>query len=58
MKFIVTLEQDEDGYAVASCPALPGGHSQRRGREEAIRGYLISMRKHGETLPVTAAGVL
>ena len=24
MKFLVTLEQDEDGYTVASCPIYPG----------------------------------
>lgn len=60
MKFLVTLEPDEDGYIVASCPALPGCHSQGRTREEALTniqeaicGYLASMLKHGETLPVT-----
>jgi len=59
-KFAVTLEQDEDGFIVASCPALPGCHSQGRTREEAItnikeaiRGYIASMRKHGEPLPET-----
>ena len=36
MKFAITLEQDEDGFIVASCPALPGCHSQGRTREEAI----------------------
>ncbi len=51
MKFAITLEQDEDGYIVASCPALPGCHSQGRTREEAIRGYIASMRKHGEPIP-------
>jgi predicted RNase H-like HicB family nuclease len=53
MKFAITLEQDEDGFIVASCPALPGCHSQGRTREEAIRGYIASMRKHGEPVPVT-----
>ena len=59
MKFAITLEQDEDGYIVASCPALPGCHSQGQSREEAltnikeaIRGYVASMRKHGEPVPV------
>ena len=58
-KFQVTLEQDEDGFIVASCPLLPGCHSQGKTREEAIsniteaiRGYIVSMRKHGEPLPV------
>ena len=57
-QFAVTMESDEDGFYVVSCPALPGCHSQGRTRDEAlsniaqaIRGYLASMRKHGETLP-------
>lgn len=58
MKFAITLEQDEDGYIVASCPALPGCHSQGKTDEEAIanvkeaiRGYIASMRRHGESIP-------
>ena len=58
MKFAITFEQDEDGYIVVSCPALPGCHSQGRTKEEAttnireaIRGYIASMRKHGEPIP-------
>lgn len=58
MKFAITLEQDEHGFFVASCPALPGCHSQGKTREEAIaniseaiRGYVASMRKHGEPIP-------
>jgi len=58
IQFAVTLENDEDGFYTSSCPALPGCHSQGRTREEAlnniaqaIRGYLASMQKHGETLP-------
>ena len=60
MKFVITLEQDEDGFIVASCPALPGCHSQGRTKDEAIvniseaiRGYIASRRKHGEPLPET-----
>ena len=60
MKFAITVEQDEDGFIVTSCPALPGCHSQGRTREEAIanikeaiRGYIASMRKHGEPIPTT-----
>jgi predicted RNase H-like HicB family nuclease len=58
MKFAITFEQDEDGYIVVSCPALPGCHSQGRTKEEAItnvreaiQGYIASMRKHGEPIP-------
>ncbi len=60
MKFAIVFVSDEDGYIVASCPALPGCHSQGRTREEAlanieeaIRGYIASMRKHGEPIPET-----
>ena len=49
MKFAITLEKDEDGFIAASCPTLPGCHSQGRTRaeaitniEEAIRGYMAS----------------
>ena len=60
MRFAITLEQDEDGFIIASCPALPGCHSQGRTKkeaianiEEAIKGYIASKRKHGERLPIT-----
>ena len=59
MKFAITVERDEDGVFVASCPSLPGCHSQGATREEvianikeAIQGYIASMRKHGEPMPV------
>lgn len=58
--FAVCLGPDEDGFIVASCPQLPGCHSQGRSRpeavkniQEAIRGYLISMRRHGEEIAAT-----
>ena len=54
MKFLITLEKDEDGFIVASCPALPGCHSQGKDRKEAIanitesiQAYIESMAKHG-----------
>ena len=60
MKFAITLEQDEDGFIVASCPSLPGCHSQGKTREEAIAniteailGYVTSMRNHGQPIPTT-----
>ncbi len=56
--FAVSLEPDEDGFIVASCPQLPGYHSQGRSRPEAvrnigeaIRGYIASMKSHGEEVP-------
>ena len=36
MIFHVTLEQDEDGWIVVECPALPGCVSQGRDEEEAL----------------------
>lgn len=58
MKFRVIIEQDEDGVFVAECPSLPGCISQGKSREEtlinindAIKGYLESLRKHNEPIP-------
>ena len=63
-KFPVILGRDEDGFIVASCPAFPGCHTQGRTREEAIgniieaiQGYMASLRKHGEPIPVTEVEV-
>ena len=60
-RLLVVLDTDEDGWQVASCPKLPGCHSQgRTGDEalanmrEAIEGYLGSMREHGVPLPFSA----
>jgi len=35
MKFLVTVDRDEDGVWVAECPAIPGCVSQGDTREEA-----------------------
>ena len=58
MKFRVVIEQDEDGKFVASCPTLPGCWSQGETRDEArsniadaIRGYIESLKKHGDPIP-------
>ena len=59
MKFRVVIEPDEDGVFVAECPTLPGCISQGATREEAlvnirdaISGYLVSLRKHDEPVPL------
>jgi predicted RNase H-like HicB family nuclease len=51
MMFHVTLEQAEDGWIVAECPALPGcvsqGRSEKEARaniREAIIGWLCAER--------------
>ena len=58
MKFRVRIEQDEDGIFVADVPSLPGCISQGQTREEAVRnaeeaiaGYLESLKTHGEPIP-------
>jgi len=58
VKFRVIIEQDEDGVFVVHCPALPGCVSQGKTRteaqaniQEAITGYLESLKKHGEPIP-------
>jgi predicted RNase H-like HicB family nuclease len=56
--FTVLFEPDEDGFIVASVPALPGCFTQGRTHEEAtanikqaVAAYLESLRKDGEPLP-------
>ena len=63
MKLRVLVEQDEDGKYVVTCPSLPGCVSESDTREaavanirDAIRGYLKSLRKHGEAMPSPVAG--
>jgi len=58
VRFVVALEDSEDGFIVSSCPALPGCYSQGRSREEAlanikeaIEGFVEVMLEDGETLP-------
>lgn len=58
MKYRILIEQDEDGIYIAECPSLPGCISQGKTRREAllniqdaIKGYLESLRKHDEPIP-------
>ena len=58
MRYRIIIEQDEDGAFIAECPSLPGCISQGSTRKlalesirDAIRGYLASLRKHGEPVP-------
>jgi predicted RNase H-like HicB family nuclease len=37
MKFIVSLDRDEDGVWVVECPSIPGCVSQGSTREEALK---------------------
>ena len=36
MKFLITLDRDEDGIWIAECPSIPGCVSQGATRDEAI----------------------
>ena len=35
MKFVITLERDEDGVWIAECPSIPGCISQGETKDEA-----------------------
>lgn len=37
MKFMTTLERDEDGVWAAECPSIPGCVSQGKTQEEALK---------------------
>jgi predicted RNase H-like HicB family nuclease len=59
MRYTVIFETQPDGGYHASCPALPGCHSEgdtlddaTANIREAIAVYLESLRAHGEPLPV------
>jgi antitoxin HicB len=59
MRYRVIIEQDEDGVFVAECPTLPGCISQGATRDQAIvnikdaiEGYIASLKKHGEAVPL------
>ena len=65
-KFPVFLEYDiEYGGFVVDCPTLPGCMSQGKTKEEAlknikeaIRGYLVVLRKHSKTtIPTSSLGI-
>jgi predicted RNase H-like HicB family nuclease len=57
-KFLVYLQPAEEGGYIVSCPQLPGCVTQGETVDEAlamikdaIRGYIASLQKHGESLP-------
>ncbi len=66
MKYTVILERDEDGYFVASVPALSGCFTQGKTLEEvitnikeAIELYIEDLKEHGEEIPEdTTQGIL
>ena len=36
MKFIITIEQDEDGVFIVECPSIPGCVSQGKTEQKAL----------------------
>ena len=60
MKLRINIYQDEDSVFVTECPTLPGCISQGKTRKEAlenirdaIEGYIGSLKKHNEPLPLS-----
>jgi predicted RNase H-like HicB family nuclease len=61
MMFHVTIEEDEDGWKVAECPALPGCVSQGKTEQEALENIKEAIQawlwaedqKHLDDLPQT-----
>ena len=60
-RFKITVERDEDGVYIASCPALQGCYSQGDTYEEAVENLKDAIRLHiearreiGEPIPVEA----
>ena len=49
MKFVVTLERDEEDWVVVDCPALPGCCSQGRTVDEALENIREAIRASLET---------
>jgi len=58
MHYRIHITQDEDGAYIAECPGLPGCVSEGKTRaqalrniQDAIQGYLASLKKHREPVP-------
>ncbi len=60
MKFVVTVDRDEDGVFVAECPAIPGCISQGATETEALKNIEAAIRECLEVraekgMPLTVA---
>lgn len=60
MRFVVTVERDEDGAYVVDCPAIPGCVSQGRTEQEALENIKDAIRQCLEVradrgMPLTVA---
>lgn len=61
-RYTVIIEKDEDGVYVASCPALPGCHTQGDTYDEALENLkdainlnIAARRDLGEPIPIETA---
>lgn len=45
MKFIVTVEKDEDGMIIIECPSIPGCVSQGKTKEEATVNIMDAIKQ-------------
>ncbi len=45
MKFVVTIDRDEDGTYVVECPAVPGCVSQGKTEKEALENIQDAIRQ-------------
>jgi predicted RNase H-like HicB family nuclease len=60
MKFVVTVDRDEDGAFVSECPAIPGCVSQGQTEKEALENIQDAIRQCLEVraelgMPLTVA---
>jgi predicted RNase H-like HicB family nuclease len=58
MKFLVTIDRDEDGVWVVECPAIPGCVSQGNTKEEAVENIRDAIKlcldvRSDKGLPIT-----
>ena len=44
LKFMITIDRDEDGAWIAQCPSIPGCIGQGNTKEEAISDVKLAMK--------------
>jgi predicted RNase H-like HicB family nuclease len=44
MKFLVTIDRDEDGIWVVECPSIPGCVSQGKNKDDALKNIRDAIR--------------
>jgi len=50
VNFKILLEKDEDGWIIATCPALPGCVSQGKTEKQALRNMKEAIELHLKSL--------